>query len=80
MFRPGRTGDSAGSKVTQQLMGAETSGLKISVPYVGGNEGLGTVHTKRTFECQNGLKNQNYGPPGKKYIVRHWKYQVSENC
>ena len=29
MFRPGRIGDSAGSKVTQQLMGAETSGLEI---------------------------------------------------
>ena len=29
MFRPGRMGDSAGPKVTQQLMGAETSGLEI---------------------------------------------------
>ena len=30
MFYPGRTGDSAGSQVTQQLMGAETSGLDIA--------------------------------------------------
>ena len=29
MFCPGSIGDSAGSEVTQQLMGAETSGLEI---------------------------------------------------
>ena len=39
--------------------------LSTSAPYVGDNEGLGTVHTERTFECWNGLKNQNYDPPGK---------------
>ena len=30
--------------------------LSTSAPYVGDNEGLGMVHTERTFECQNGLK------------------------
>ena len=39
--------------------------LPTSAPYVGDNEGLGTVHMERTFECQTGLKSQNYGPPGK---------------
>ena len=39
--------------------------LSTSAPYVGDNEGLGTVHTERTFECQNGLKSQNYDPPDK---------------
>ena len=39
--------------------------LSTSATYVGDNEGLGTVHMERTFECQNGLKNQNYRPPGK---------------
>ena len=29
IFRPERMSDSAGSEVTQQLMGAETSGLEI---------------------------------------------------
>ena len=37
--------------------------LPTSAPYVGDNEGLGTVHPERTFECQNGLKSQNYDPP-----------------
>ena len=40
-------------------------GLSTSAPYVGDNEGLGTVHTERTFECWNGLKNLNYGPSAK---------------
>ena len=39
--------------------------LPTSAPYVGDNEGLGTVHAERTFECQNGLKSHNYDPPGK---------------
>ena len=39
--------------------------LSTGATYVGDNEGLGTVHTERTFECQNGLKSHNYGPPGK---------------
>ena len=33
MFCPGRMGDSAGSKVTQQLMGAETFFLEIGAHY-----------------------------------------------
>ena len=39
--------------------------LSTSAPYVGDNEGLGTVHPERTFECENGLKSQNYDPTGK---------------
>ena len=31
MFRPGRMGDSAGSKVTQQLMGVETSCMETAI-------------------------------------------------
>ena len=54
--------------------------LPTSAPYVSDNEGLGTVHTERTFECWNGLKNHNYGPPGKELNVRYSQYQVSKNC
>ena len=39
--------------------------LPTSAPYVCDNEGLGKIHTERTFECQNGLKSHNYDPPGK---------------
>ena len=36
-----------------------------SAPCVSDNEGLDTVHRERTFDCQNGLKSQNYDPPDK---------------
>ena len=42
-----------------------------SAPYMDDNEGLGTVHMERTFECWNGFKSQHYDTPGK---VCHWEY------